>query len=850
MPAAANRSLVPRPELVAKLLSAVESHPFTAIVAPAGYGKTSLASLAFEGDAQSAWYTAQLWHAGEFAKPLVREVRRARPDFGRLTQALASRRPEGDGALLTAWAQRLGASFAGELAHVDQRIIVVIEDIHLLEADDAFGAFIEGAMRSLPPEARLLLIGRRLPVLPLAEWLAQDRARVFTVDDLRFNEAEIRALAERSGTPLDAEQAGRMRTSFEGWAAGLALALATGDRAIPTSDGTLPATHAYLLEANIASLDADLVAFLEATAVFETLSTRVLERDVAFAGAPQYLQRLESRGVMLSVVRPGELYRIHPLLREALLDRVRLRAGTAAVAASHVRAAALLEEAGNVTAAFFHLEAAGDVDALLRFLRLHAYDSFIAGNGERVTRLARGLRARGVESPALFERLEGMLARQRGEPGAEAHFHEALRAAERSGDRSSELAARFLLTEDRLARREATDAAELATVLALAKLHGPLLESDATLFDGWRCAIERDFTGARTRAQSASALAGEDLVRRVRAVALEAYAALSLGDIAAADAVLGAALHELEGSDHVVLLANTLVWYARFALLWGDVAAARDYAEQGEALARRLQLPAELAGVYLALAEIAACAGDRRRCASAGEAARSFGASAWYAIDRARVPALTTLYLARATFAERGPSAALELLNSELSSHDVPLVCRAALEAEGAAYARLAAAGDANARAERAAELIEAAPIDDALDAVTLASSRSILAAATGAPSSALTADAGQGFAGLLVYRANSPGLADANVLLRAFEPRREAARTVGTPHGSQLTKRELEILELMTHGLTNKEIAQRFTLSPRTVDTHVERVLAKLNVGSRTRAVAAALRSGLVASP
>ena len=235
MPAAANRSLVPRPELVAKLLSAVESHPFTAIVAPAGYGKTSLASLAFEGDAQSAWYTAQLWHAGEFAKPLVREVRRARPDFGRLTQALASRRPEGDGALLTAWAQRLGASFAGELAHVDQRIIVVIEDIHLLEADDAFGAFIEGAMRSLPPEARLLLIGRRLPVLPLAEWLAQD---------------------------LDAEQAGRMRTSFEGWAAGLALALATGDRAIPTSDGTLPATHAYLLEANIASLDADLVAFL------------------------------------------------------------------------------------------------------------------------------------------------------------------------------------------------------------------------------------------------------------------------------------------------------------------------------------------------------------------------------------------------------------------------------------------------------------------------------------------------------------------------------------------------------------------------------------------------------------
>lgn len=836
--------------MLARLRSAIADHPLTAIVAPAGYGKTSLASLALEGDAQAAWYTAQLWHAGEFVQPLVREVRRTRPDFGRLTLALAGRRPESDGAALATWAQRLGASFATELGHVDRRIVVVIEDIHLLEGDGAFGAFIEGAMRSLPPEARLLLIGRRLPALPLAEWLAQDRARLFTVDDLRFDDAQIRALAERSGKSLDAAQAAAMRNNFEGWAAGLALALATGDRAIPTSDGTLPATHAYLLEANIVALDADLIAFLEATAVFETLSMRVLERDEAFFAARHYLQRLESRGVMLSVVRPGELYRVHPLLREALLERVRLRMGTAAIAASHLRAAALLEEAGNVTAALFHLETAGDAAAMLRFLHVHAYDSFIAGNGERVTRLARGLRAHGVEAPALFERLEGMLARQRGEAGAEAHFREALAAAERSGDAASELAARFLLTEDRLARREAAGADELATLLALAKAYGPLLESDALLFDGWRCAIERDFEGARTRGRTASALAGDDLVRRVRAVSLEGYAALCLGDVAAADAVLGAALRDLEGSDHVVLLANTLVWYARFALLWGDVSAARDYAEQGETLARRLQLPAELAGVYLALAEIAAFAGDRERCASAGEAARAFGASAWYATDRARVPALTALYLARATFAERGASAALPIVDAALSDETPPL-CRAALEAEAAAYARLGATSDAAARAQRAATSIGAAKIDDALDAVTLATACAILAAAGAVAESPPAPDPSQGFAGLLRYRANQVSLADANVLLRALVPRPDAARSVGTqPHGSQLTKRELEILGLMSHGLTNKEIAQRFTLSPRTVDTHVERVLSKLNVGSRTRAVAAALRLGIVASP
>lgn len=64
----------------------------------------------------------------------------------------------------------------------------------------------------------------------------------------------------------------------------------------------------------------------------------------------------------------------------------------------------------------------------------------------------------------------------------------------------------------------------------------------------------------------------------------------------------------------------------------------------------------------------------------------------------------------------------------------------------------------------------------------------------------------------------------------------------------ASLTKREREVLVLLTHGLTNKEIAQRLVLSVRTVDAHVEHVLAKLNVSSRTRAVAAAVRSGLLA--
>ena len=88
--------------------------------------------------------------------------------------------------------------------------------------------------------------------------------------------------------------------------------------------------------------------------------------------------------------------------------------------------------------------------------------------------------------------------------------------------------------------------------------------------------------------------------------------------------------------------------------------------------------------------------------------------------------------------------------------------------------------------------------------------------------------------------------------MLQALDPANAALPSAGVaePRGPKLTKRELEILQLLAPGLTNKEIAQHLSLSPRTVDTHVERVLSKLNATTRTRAVAAAIRTGLVPAP
>ncbi|CAA9549649.1 MAG: hypothetical protein AVDCRST_MAG49-1663 [uncultured Thermomicrobiales bacterium] len=68
-----------------------------------------------------------------------------------------------------------------------------------------------------------------------------------------------------------------------------------------------------------------------------------------------------------------------------------------------------------------------------------------------------------------------------------------------------------------------------------------------------------------------------------------------------------------------------------------------------------------------------------------------------------------------------------------------------------------------------------------------------------------------------------------------------------GTALASPLTPREQEVLILIAEGRSNREIAEALSVSPRTVDNHVTHVLAKLDVRSRTAAIAAARRLGIV---
>jgi DNA-binding NarL/FixJ family response regulator len=90
-------------------------------------------------------------------------------------------------------------------------------------------------------------------------------------------------------------------------------------------------------------------------------------------------------------------------------------------------------------------------------------------------------------------------------------------------------------------------------------------------------------------------------------------------------------------------------------------------------------------------------------------------------------------------------------------------------------------------------------------------------------------------------------GAREAFVALGAEPALAELADLAGDRRGGALTAREVEVLRLVSTGLTNRAIADRLTLSERTVERHLSNIFAKLGIASRAAATAYAYENGLV---
>ena len=81
----------------------------------------------------------------------------------------------------------------------------------------------------------------------------------------------------------------------------------------------------------------------------------------------------------------------------------------------------------------------------------------------------------------------------------------------------------------------------------------------------------------------------------------------------------------------------------------------------------------------------------------------------------------------------------------------------------------------------------------------------------------------------------------------KRYFPRQIAARLAERMMRSNLTARELEILKMLSKGLTNKQIGHALGISDNTVKNHVNSIIEKLEVSDRTEAATTAIQRGLI---
>ncbi|NOX63556.1 MAG: tetratricopeptide repeat protein, partial [Chloroflexi bacterium] len=542
-PLLARRGVLPRQRLVRRLEDSL-TRPLTLLIAPAGYGKTTLlhgwlldSNVALlsgrektplePGRAAAAWLTLDEDDGDpvHFLAYLAAALAPAIPEYSeRAFDLLADAQPE----------LRAGLSLLLHgLERLDFPLILILDDVHAPPRDADALNLLNTLLQHSPPSLHLLLAGRREPAIASISRL-RAAGLVAEIDEkaLRFTPSEAEALFEALfDQPLAPDVARRLVAHTEGWVTALQLAYQSGawrevgaERTGPVAlGGATSELFDYLMRVVMQGLpEADRV-FLRRSAILESLQPALCDALLARTDSAAMLTRLARRGLFTFVVdAERSIYRYHSLFRAFLQRRLLEIEGRNAVRSLHRRAAAWYLEAGEDELAVHHLLEAQDWPAAADVIRSLWRPLFTAG---RFGRLERWL----SRFPPTFKETQPWLLLIRGRlevaRGNRRHAEQLYRQAEPLLLEAEDIDGLFALYHN------------LAALTA--SRHG-------------------DFSGAEALMRRALEYARNSEDRAYAMGYIARYRYMSQGDAEEVQALLRQAIELAEQADHPLLLANLL----------------------------------------------------------------------------------------------------------------------------------------------------------------------------------------------------------------------------------------------------------------------------------------------------
>ncbi len=865
--------IVLRPRLHERLDEGLQRR-LTLVSAPAGFGKSTLvAEWVAECGLPVAWLSLDEGDAEptRFLAYLVEALRIVRPGVGDgVLAALGSAaQPQPVEATLT--------PLVNELAALPTDVVLVLDDYHSVDGglvDEAVAFLLEHR----PSRVHVTIATREDPALPLARWRARAELTEIRAADLRFTLDESAAfLNQVMDLGLSTGDVNALETTTEGWVAGLQLAAISlrghEDAAgfIRSFSGSDRFVLDYLVEEVLGRQPPAVGNFLLRTSILDRMCGPLCDAVTLDPSTPgqQTLEHLE-RANLFTVPLDGERhwYRYHHLFRDLLRQRLGQSHPDSVVDELHARASLWHEDNGFDLEAFRHAAAGHDIGRAERLVMGHGpslqiSDSFVAAGAWISSLPVETLDAR----PSLrIVWAQVLLAR-----GLTVGIEEVLGAAEATLDmRADDGPTRDLLGQIAALRAILAFVQHRADdfIVESQRAQTLLRSNDLTRsLVAWASGYAHEVSAERAKARKAY---GE-------ALSMSAAAGYRFGEMNASIGIAG--MREIDNEltlaaetyEETIRRAADLPWswisdahlgLGRIHYEWNDLDAAWERGQKSLGLARQLQNSDRPVACLVLLAHVKLARGDPGEAAGIlAEAERSVHEHD-FAREAPRVAAASATISLRTGDVDGAARLAEEF--------DLPLVRARVCLARGDPDAALSALDPYRRQAESRAWL------DDRLRALVLQALAHRAAADTGEAVSllgeAMEIGEPEGFVRLfvdegppmarLLREAAAAGLHREYCLrlLGAFSTDATGAGLgAQAPHGGRpagasglmepLSRRELELLGLLAEGLSNQDIAERLFLSPLTVKVHVRNIYAKLDVGSRTQAVARARMLGILST-
>ena len=885
--------IVLRPHLIERLNEGLSSgRKLTLISAPAGFGKTTLASEWVatltpgpsptgrgEG-ARVAWLSLDEGDNDptQFLTYFIAAMQTLPPKTGGanigtgVLGALQSPQPPPIESILTA--------LLNEITTIPHNFILVLDDYHLIDAqpvDNALAFLLE----HLPPQMHLVIATREDPHLPLARLRARSQLTELRAADLRFTPTEAAEfLNQVMGLNLSAEDIAALEARTEGWIAGLQLAALSmqgqSDAAsfIQAFTGSHRFVLDYLVEEVLGQQSDSVQTFLLRTSILDRMCGPLC--DVVLLDSPasgqetsgqetlEYLERANLFIVPLDNER--RWYRYHHLLADLLRQRLQ-QIGD--MDKYHLRASQWYEDNGLELEAFQHAAAANDVERAERLMEGKGIHLHFRGAAATLLDWLSSLPTTVLDGrPSLWVRYASLLLVTGQTAGVEQKL-QAAEAALAAALQGAELAELDVETRDllgRIANNWATLALtqyQVETMIAqshraLEYLHPDNLSFRST--SNWTLGVAYYFQGDRaaagrafTEAISISQVSGDIFTTILATTGLGQVQELENQLYLAAESYRR--VLQLIGDYSPPNAAEVYLGLARIFYEWNDLDAAEQHGQQSLRLARQYDQVIDrfiISEVFLARLKLAQ--GDVDGAAAMLEQTEQSARQKSFILRLPEIAATQVPVLirqgrvfaaaqlaqqyeipfsqSRVLLAQGDTSAALTVLE--------PL--RQQMEAKGWQDERLkvmvlqAVALHVHDEKDKAMQVLA--------DALTLAKPGGFIR---------IFVDEGVPMAQLLSEAAAYGMMSDyVSKLLAAFEAEKQKSEDKPDLPSANLlidplSQRELKILQLIAQGLSNREIGKRLFLALDTIKGHNRKIFDKLQVQSRTEAIARARELGLL---